>query len=211
MSVLAVKLVMSAPSSDGHALWRHRLYADGCSCGGMGELPGRLRRRALTLTLSLGERGPEEVEGEEAFEDLLVGDVVGPAVGVEDGGVEGSVEVVKPGGALVVKVGQGALLELLGGLVVDGQESLGERGDDVGDLSDPLGRVQPEPALVVQIFGRRAILSSVNTFVGGSSGYECMALDFDLLLSYSFPHLPCVQTLASSRAHQLPASTRATR
>ena len=51
-----------------------------------------------------GQSGALEVEGEEAFEDLLVGDVVGPAVGVEDGGVEGAVEVVEPGGSLVVEV-----------------------------------------------------------------------------------------------------------
>ena len=47
---------------------------------------------------------PLEVEGEEAFEDLGVGEVEGPAVGGEDGGVECQVNVLEPGRALVVEV-----------------------------------------------------------------------------------------------------------
>ena len=39
--------------------------------------------------------GALEVEGEEVFEDLFVGEGVGPAVGVEDGVVEGGVDVVQ--------------------------------------------------------------------------------------------------------------------
>jgi len=48
--------------------------------------------------------GAIAVEGDEVFEDLLVGDVVGPAVGVEDGGVEVVVDLLEGGdeGAVVV-------------------------------------------------------------------------------------------------------------
>ena len=55
-----------------------------------------------------------EVEGEEALEDLGVGEVGGPVVGGEDGGVEGGVGVVEPGGSLVVQVGEGPLFEFGG-------------------------------------------------------------------------------------------------
>ena len=56
--------------------------------------------------------GPFEVQGQQAFEDVVVGEVVGPAVGVEDGVVERLVGNVEPGRALVVEVGEGALLQL---------------------------------------------------------------------------------------------------
>ena len=56
------------------------------------------------------------VEGEEAGEDFLVGEVRGPAVGGEDGFVEGAVGVREPLGTSVVKLGEGAGLEVvLGG------------------------------------------------------------------------------------------------
>ena len=50
------------------------------------------------------------VEGEETFEDLLgseglVVDFDGPAIGGEDGFVEGAVGVGEPGGTLVVQIG----------------------------------------------------------------------------------------------------------
>ena len=48
------------------------------------------------------------VEGEEMGEYLLGGEVGGPAVGGEDGFVEGAVGVGEPGGTLVVEVGEGA-------------------------------------------------------------------------------------------------------
>ena len=37
------------------------------------------------------------VEGDEVFEELVVGEVLGPAVGVEDGGVEVVVELFEDG------------------------------------------------------------------------------------------------------------------
>ena len=49
-----------------------------------------LRRRALM------------VEGEEAGEDFVAGEVGGPAIGGEDGSVEGAVGVREPFGAVVV-------------------------------------------------------------------------------------------------------------
>jgi hypothetical protein len=56
-------------------------------------------------------RGPGEVERELPFQDFVVGEVVGPAVGVEDGVVELAVGVLEPGGVLVVEVGQGVGVE----------------------------------------------------------------------------------------------------
>ena len=64
--------------------------------------------------LGLG-RGALVIEGEEVGEDLLGGEVGGPAVGGEDGFVEGAVGVGEPGGASVVEVGEGALFEFVGG------------------------------------------------------------------------------------------------
>ena len=55
--------------------------------------------------------GAGEVEGEEVFEDLVVGEFGGPGVGGGDGGVEFLVGEVEAGGALVVEVGQGAFLK----------------------------------------------------------------------------------------------------
>ena len=53
-----------------------------------------------------------EVQVEQVLKDLAVGEVGRPVVGGEDGGVEGGVGVVEPGGALVVEVGEGPLLEI---------------------------------------------------------------------------------------------------
>ncbi len=55
------------------------------------------------------------VEGEEAGEDFLVREGFGgfgPAVGGEDGAVEGAVGVGQPLGAVVVELGEGAVLEV---------------------------------------------------------------------------------------------------
>jgi hypothetical protein len=56
------------------------------------------------------------VEGEEVAEYLLSGEVGGPAVGAEDGIVEGAVGVFQPGafscGAEVVELGEGSVLEV---------------------------------------------------------------------------------------------------
>jgi hypothetical protein len=55
------------------------------------------------------------IEGEEAGEDVLGGEGLssncqGPAVGGEDGFVQGAVGVGEPGGTGVIEVGEGALL-----------------------------------------------------------------------------------------------------
>ena len=47
------------------------------------------------------------VEGEGVGEDLLGVEVGRPAVGGEDGFIQGAVGVVEPGGTLVVEVGEG--------------------------------------------------------------------------------------------------------
>jgi len=54
---------------------------------------------------------------------LVVGQIGGPAVGGGDGGVEFLVGQVQPGRTLVVKVGEGALLELGGALGIAGFEA----------------------------------------------------------------------------------------
>lgn len=81
------------------------------SCGKRRELPaGWLLRRGLGSSALVVER-------EQTGEDFLGGegpavDFGGPVVGGDDGLVEGAVDVGEPGGALVVEVGEGALLEL---------------------------------------------------------------------------------------------------
>lgn len=65
------------------------------------RLPGAWRRglpenrgRSATHTAVLASHpGPREVEREEAFEQLIVGDVGGPAVGGQRGLVEAGVDV----------------------------------------------------------------------------------------------------------------------
>jgi hypothetical protein len=58
------------------------------------------------------------VEGEEASEDFVAGEVGGPAVGGKDSLVEGAMGVIEPSAlafvAQVVEVGEGAVLQLLG-------------------------------------------------------------------------------------------------
>ena len=60
------------------------------------------------------DAGPGLVEREQALEDLLVGEVGGPAVGGGDRRVQFLVDVVEPGRALVVEVRERALLQFLG-------------------------------------------------------------------------------------------------
>ena len=50
-----------------------------------------------------------EVEGEQVFEDLVVGEIGGPAVGVGDGVIEVGVGVGQPSGVGVVEAGEGSL------------------------------------------------------------------------------------------------------
>ena len=51
------------------------------------------------------------VECQEALKDSVISEVAGPAVCDRDGGVKFRVAGGKPGGALVVELGQGAHLE----------------------------------------------------------------------------------------------------
>ncbi len=53
--------------------------------------------------------GTDVVQLQQAGKDFVSGEIGGPAVGGEDGGVEFSVGEVEPGGAQVVEVGEGAL------------------------------------------------------------------------------------------------------
>ena len=79
------------------------------------------------------------VEGQEAGEYFVVGQVGGPAVGGGDGSIEGVVEIVEPaagGAARVVEIGEHAGLQNGGGFFIPGQDAVGETGDDFGDDID---------------------------------------------------------------------------
>ena len=54
---------------------------------------------------------PRQVQGQQALQDFGVAEAGGPAVGRSYGGVQGSVGVGQPGGALVVEVGQRPLFQ----------------------------------------------------------------------------------------------------
>ena len=56
--------------------------------------------------------GPFEVEREQAGEGVVGGNVLGPAVGGGDGAVERVMGVGEPARALIVEIGQRALVEL---------------------------------------------------------------------------------------------------
>jgi hypothetical protein len=57
------------------------------------------------------------IQGQEAGEDFVFGEVGGPTVGGEYGFVEGAMGVGEPFGALVVEVGEGAFFkDRLGGV-----------------------------------------------------------------------------------------------
>ena len=71
-----------------------------------------------------------EVHGEELFEDFFVRQVLWPAVGGEDGSVEGLVGELEPGGTLVVEIGERAAGQLARGLVrVRNQTTVADRAD----------------------------------------------------------------------------------
>ncbi len=73
-----------------------------------------LIRKTYEASEGVSDGLPLEIEGEEAFEDRLVGKVGRPAISVEDRPVEIGVSVREPRRALVVEVGQGPLRELVG-------------------------------------------------------------------------------------------------
>lgn len=104
------------------------------------------------------------VQFQQPGEDFFVGEVGGPVVGGGDGGVQVAVGVGEPGGAGVVEVGEGALLEFGGGRGVHGDEAVGVAGDDLGLAADELGRVEPRLAQVVEAADR--IGDSLSTLLG---------------------------------------------
>jgi hypothetical protein len=67
--------------------------------------------------------GTLKVQGEEPLQKLFVAQIGRPAVGGGDGGVEFLVGEVKPGGALVVEVREGARFQLGGAIGVTGFEA----------------------------------------------------------------------------------------
>ena len=67
---------------------------------------------------------PFEIEREQAGEGVVGGDVLRPAVSGGDGPVEGRVGVGEPARALVVEIGERALLELDRGLGVLGDDAV---------------------------------------------------------------------------------------
>ena len=120
-----------------------------------------IRCSACFLNISLFDMAalaPFQIQRQQAAEDFFVGGfggVVGPAVGGGDGLVELLVREIEPGRALVVEVGQRALLEigLMAGL---GDRALGEAGFLLFRRDhpiDPLGRIEPVLAKLVQATG----------------------------------------------------------
>ena len=78
------------------------------------QRPRRLahsRVRGDTSRLPL-RRFTLQVQLQQTDEHLRVVHLIRPAVGLKDGSVEGGVRVGEPGGALVVEIGQRALLQL---------------------------------------------------------------------------------------------------
>jgi len=60
--------------------------------------------------------GAGQVQREQVFEDLFVREIGRPAIGGGDGGIQFLVRQIEPGGALVVKVREGALFQFGGAL-----------------------------------------------------------------------------------------------
>ena len=56
--------------------------------------------------------GPLQVQQQEPLQDLLVGQVMRPAVGIEHGLIELLVRHVQPGGTLVVEIGERVLRQV---------------------------------------------------------------------------------------------------
>ena len=81
-------------------------------------------------------RGPLQVQRQQPLQDLLVGQVVRPAVGVEHGAVELLVGQIEPGWALVVQVGERALLQLGLGRVLRVEPAVALLDQFAGGLSD---------------------------------------------------------------------------
>jgi hypothetical protein len=122
---------------------------------------------------------PLQIQREQSLQDDFLGDlggvfVVGPGVGGPDGAVEGGVAVLEPGGALIVEVGEGALLEFglrralgvepVAALVVDVSDGVGD-GLDAGIVDRLLaGNDAAEGRrLAAPVFVCRAVAATVRT------------------------------------------------
>ena len=106
--------------------------------------------------------GPLQIEGQQSPQQLLLPQVVrclGPSIGREHRGVEVVVEVGEPCRALVVEVGERALLESVLGVLVDWKEARWQRGDYVGLLADEVGWVEPVAPRFGEGLGCSAIAS----------------------------------------------------
>ncbi len=68
------------------------------------------RSTADASCLCNGSR-PLQIQRQQPLQHLLIGEIMRPAVGVEDGRIQLPVRQVEPGWSLVVEVGQRALLE----------------------------------------------------------------------------------------------------
>lgn len=83
-----------------------------------------------------------QIQREQFFKNLFVGQIGGPTVGGGDGFVELAVGEIEPGGAFVVEVGERALRQLCCAFRVRGHKSRIADGADavfvgVGDVAGP--------------------------------------------------------------------------
>lgn len=114
------------------------------------------------MTTPLLPPRPLQIQGEQAGERVLGRNVLGPTVGGGDGAVERVVGVGEPTRALIVEIGQGALLELDRRLDGLGQNTVGiaprrlagsgGRRNFRHDV-DETGRIEPGAAQVVEPLG----------------------------------------------------------
>lgn len=95
--------------------------------------------RNITSPLPLGQLGGSgfcfgtvKVQGKQPFQDLFITEINGPAVGGGYGGIQFLVCQVKPRGALVVKVREGALPKLGSAIGVTRFKARVKHGADAG-------------------------------------------------------------------------------
>ena len=120
-------------------------------------MPARRSRSLATSPL----RGALQIKCQEPGEKVVVTQGNRPAVGSQDGGVEFLVGEVEPGGALVVEVGEGPLLELLGAFGILGHEP--RVADSVGRLSETVGRGRGS---LFEVFSRKDFCVVQSLFLG---------------------------------------------
>lgn len=84
------------------------------------------------------------IEVKKPLQDIIVAEIVWPAIGVGDGVVQRAVGVVQPSRAFIIEIGQRALLELLElffGEIVARQDTVGIAGHDLGHTHRPVRRI----------------------------------------------------------------------